>query len=251
MKIFEVSIFGLNLAPSYYGLMYILGFLYGIWALKKSWNYTKDQRESLFLYIFLGVILWGRLWYVLFYNLSYYIATPLEIFAVWNGGMSFHGGLLGVIVAASIFSRKEKTPYLRLADDLALIAPVWIFFGRIWNYLNKELLWFPYNGFFAVETSAGSFFPSPLVEALLEWVVLFCLVQYIFSRKSSYFYGKIAASFLILYAVFRAGIELFIRSPDAHIGYALWALSRGFLLSGVMIFFGVLLYFLARKKYAK
>jgi len=248
MNIFEVSIFGLHIAPSYYGLMYALTFIYGIYFIKKLWKYSDSQRESLFFYIFLWVIGGWRLWYVLFYNFSYYLWSPLEIFKFWEGWMSFHGWVLWVVIATYIFSKKHKLNKWELWDDLVYIAPIWIFLGRIGNYINKELLWFPYEWALAVRTSQGSFFPSPLLEAFLEWVVIYLILRHIYSRKK--FHGQLLSIFLILYGVFRILIELFIRTPDIHIWYYFGFLTQGSLLSLPMIVIWAVLYYHLSKTHA-
>lgn len=239
----------MTLAPSYYGLMYILGFLYGLWAIKKTQRYTLKEQEDLFLYVFFWVLLWGRLWYTLFYDLPDFITDPLNIIRVWKGWMSFHGGFLGVCLALFLFSKKYKLSLWRLADDIALIIPVGLFFGRIWNYLNKELLGFPYQWFLAVQTSHGSFFPSPLVEAFLEGLVIFFILHYITKRQQ--FSGQLASLFFILYGVFRTFVELFIRIPDVHIWYYFWFFTQGSFLSIPMIVvWGVMYYTLSKNIYA-
>jgi len=240
MKIFEISIFGFTLAPTYYWLMYALTFLWGMYYIKKLWKYTDSQRESLFFYIFFWVILWGRLWYIVFYNLGAYIADPLSIFKIWEWGMSFHGWALGMSIAVFLFARKYKLKLWNIADDLALIVPLWLFLWRIGNSINKELLWFPYDGFLAVHTAKGSFFPSPLVEAFLEGILLFCILYFI-SRKKK-FNGAVIASFFIFYSLFRSIVEIFIRTPDAQIGYYFWFLSQWVFLSLPMFVFGITLY---------
>ena len=246
MTIFEVHLFWVTLAPSYYGLMYILWFLYGIWAIKQTGKYSSSERDNLFLYIFLWVLLGGRLGYVLFYSFSQSLSNPLSIFRVWEWWMSFHGWMLGVIFALYLFARNNKKNFLEIADDIALIIPVGLFFGRIWNYINKELLGFPYEGPLAVITHNGSFFPSPLVEAVLEWIVIFVILKF-FIKKAA-FSGQLAALFLILYGVFRTFVELFIRTPDAHIGYYFWFLSQWAILSIVMIVFWIGVYFSLKQK---
>jgi phosphatidylglycerol:prolipoprotein diacylglycerol transferase len=241
MNIFEITIFWLKIAPSYYGLMYAIWFLYGVWALKKSWKYTEKQRDSLFLYIFLGVILWGRLWYTLFYAFWSFLQEPLSLLRVWEWGMSFHWGFIWVWFALLLFTRKNKLSFWSLWDDIAKIIPVWLFFWRIGNYLNKELLGFEYTGPLAVLTAWGSYFPSPLLEALLEGVMIFIVLNIMLKRPS--FTGQFAALFLILYWVSRTLVELLVRTPDAHIGYYLWFLTQGSLLSLPMIGVGMYLYY--------
>lgn len=250
MTIFNLEIFGFNIAPSYYWLMYAIAFIYGIWFIKQSKKYTNTQRESLFVYIFLWVLFWGRLGYVVFYNLSYYISSPLEIFAFWQGGMSFHGGMLWVVCACYLFAKKYKINKWDLWDDISFIAPVGILFWRIWNYINKELLWFPYNGPFAVQLWDDSYFPSPLLEALFEGLILYLILRYFYTRKS--FHGQIVALFLIFYGIFRFFIEILIRTPDTHIWYYFGVFTQGSLLSLPMIVVGIILYnFLWNKNAAK
>lgn len=240
MKIFEITLFWITLAPSYYGLMYILGFLYGLWAIKKTGRYNENQRELLFFYIFAGVVFWGRLWYVLFYNFSDFLLSPLDILKVWQGGMSFHGWFIWVCIALIFYARKQNMNLWKLADDIASIIPVGLFFGRIGNYINKELLGFPYDGFLAVQTPQGSFFPSPLIEAFLEGVVIYVVLQYILKRQK--FDGQLASLFFILYWLFRTFVELFIRTPDIQIWYYFWIFTQGSLLSIPMIWIGMILY---------
>jgi phosphatidylglycerol:prolipoprotein diacylglycerol transferase len=249
MTIFEITIFWLKIAPSYYGLMYIIWFLYWVWALKKTWKYSEKQRDSLFFYIFLGVILWWRLWYTLFYNFSEYIFSPISILKVWEWGMSFHWWFLWVVIALFLFTRKNKLKFWSLSDDIATIIPVGLFFGRIGNYINKELLWFEYSWFLAVTTQTGSYFPSPLIEALLEWLVIFIVLNYII--KIPKFPGQFAALFLILYWVLRTWVELFMRVPDSHLWYYFWFLTQGSVLSIPMIIIWWVLYYYLSQQHIK
>lgn len=254
MKIFEISVFWWSIAPSYYGLMYVLGFVYGIWAIKRLLKYSQKEQESLLFFIFLGVILGGRIWYMIFYAYEDLWKDPLSILYIWEWGMSFHGGLIGVIISAYLFTKYNKKKFLKLMDALALIIPVGLFFGRIGNYINKELLWFSYEGFLAVQTSTWSYFPSPLIEAFLEGIIIFILLNYIHSQTWYQRPGRIAipgilsSLFLIYYWVFRTFIEIFIRLPDAHIGYYFWFLTQWSILSMFMIVVGVVLYFYFQKK---
>jgi phosphatidylglycerol:prolipoprotein diacylglycerol transferase len=245
MSIFEITVFWLKIAPSYYGLMYIIGFLYGLWALKKTWKYTEKQRESLFLYIFLGVLLWWRLGYILFYNFSSYLQQPLSILKVWEWWMSFHGGFLWVACALYLFTRKNKLSFWNLSDDIAKIIPVGLFFWRIGNYINKELLWFEYSWTLAVVTGTWSYFPSPLLEALLEWLLIFIILNVII--KTPRFAWQFAALFLLLYWISRTFVELFIRTPDEQIWYYFWFLTQWSLLSIPMIIIWVMLYYYLSK----
>lgn len=242
----EINILWITLSPSFYGFMYAVSFWIGYYLIKKEKKLFQQHIDDLFFYIFLWVILGGRLWYVMFYNLSYYLLHPVEILAVWSGGMSFHGGVIGVIIAMYLFSRKKNISFLMIADEVARVIPIGLFFGRIGNYVNKELLGFTYTWPLAVVTEAGSFFPSPLLEAFLEWIVLFIILQYFYTKKR--FHGQIASLFLIGYGVFRIFVEIFFRTPDAHIGNILPYISIGTLLSCIMIICGIVCYTTLSKK---
>ena len=151
MHIFDITLFGLHIAPTYYGLMYAIGFLVG-YALLSRRARPSISYDQLLIVVVLGVVVGGRLGYVIFYDPSYYLAHPAEIPQTWHGGMSFHGGIIGVIVALIIYARRTGVSFLALADDIASVVPIGLGLGRIGNYLNKELLGFtPYHGYFAVE----------------------------------------------------------------------------------------------------
>lgn len=237
-----MDLFWLQIQPSFYGFMYAISFWVCYYMIRQKKKLFIHHLDDLFFYVFLGVIIWGRLGYVLFYNFSYYIEHPLEILMIWSGGMSFHGWALGVIIALYIFSRVKNISFLMLSDEIARVVPVGLFFGRIGNYVNKELLWFPYTWPLAVQTPVGSFFPSPLLEAFLEWIVLFFILSYFYNKKQSPWskiqHGYIAALFLLWYGVFRIFVEVFFRTPDAHIGYILPYISTGTTLSIVMVVVG-------------
>lgn len=240
MKIFEITLFWIHIAPTYYWLMYALWFLYGLWAIKKTKKYNSFQIDSLFLYIFAGVVLWWRIWYILFYNFSRFLEEPISLIKVWEGWMSFHWWFLGVCLALYLFAQKERISLWSLADDIAKIIPVWLFFWRIGNYLNKELLGFSYNGPLAIKTTQWSFFPSPLVEAFLEGAVIFILLNFVHKVSFSW---KFAVLFLIYYWIFRTFVELYIRTPDSHIGYYFGFFTQWSFLSIPMIVVWWFLYF--------
>ena len=234
----------------WYSLAYILGILigwgYGKKLIKiqiegnKQIDYLKNF-DDLIGYIIIGIIVGGRLGYILFYNFSFYIANPFEIFKVWNGGMSFHGGLLGVIITTYIFSNIKNLNFKIYFDTISCVAPVGIFLGRIANFINGELYGLP------TEKPWGIIFPkidnlvrhpSQLYEAVLEGIILFLILNF-FLLKKIFNDGKISFLFLILYGIFRILSEQF-RQPDEHIGYLMGYLSVGSILSIGMILFGIL-----------
>lgn len=256
MTIFELHIFWMTLAPTYYGLMYAIWFMAWYQIIKNRWVIPFERMDNLFMYIFLGVVLWWRFWYILFYNLSTYLSNPIDIIKFWEWWMSFHGWVIWVLLAMYLFSRKYKINFLVLADQVTLILPIWIWLWRIWNYLNKELLWFsPYNWILAVEKNGISYFPSPLLEALLEWLVLYIILLFFYKRmikwntsynnsfNEKYNAWQIWALFLIFYAIFRLFVEVFFRLPDSQIWYIFWYFTMWELLTLPMLIIWLILYF--------
>jgi len=261
MTIFEITVFWITLAPTYYWLMYAIWFMAWYVIIKNRWIIPFDKMDDLFMYMFFWVILWWRLWYVLFYNLSSYLQDPISILKVWEWWMSFHGWVLWVLLAMIIFSKRHKIKFFVLADQIALILPIWLWLGRIWNYLNKELLWFhPYTWFLAVEKNGEMYFPSPLLEAFLEWFVLYFLLLYFYKKKNILMRSKVAltydeenskyhwnwqtaALFLILYALFRIIVEAFFRIPDSQIWYIYGYFTMWEILSLPMFIIWIILYF--------
>ena len=230
MHIFEVSFFGIQIAPTWYGLMYALGFWMGYLFVKKYGKIEKNDLESLLTYIFLWVILGGRIGYVLLYNFWYFLERPLQIFAVWNGGMSFHGGAIGVILSMILFAKRYKYKLFDISDPIVTILPLALLLGRIGNYINGELLgFFPYYWPLAIIQNGVSHFPSTLFEAFWEgFCLLIIMMAYFFWKKpqekthitSSVIYKAGFPSFLFLigYGFFRLLAEFF-RLPDVQIGY--------------------------------
>ncbi|MDH3378433.1 MAG: prolipoprotein diacylglyceryl transferase, partial [Gammaproteobacteria bacterium] len=211
----------------WYGLMYLLGFLGGGWlgvlrARRGDNDWTKDQVWDILFYIALGVIVGGRLGYVVFYNLGHYIQHPLELLYVWRGGMSFHGGLIGVIVAMAWYARHTRRSFLAVADFVAPLTALGLGAGRIGNFVNQEL-WgraadVPWAVVFpAVDMVARH--PSQLYEALLEGALLF-VVLWLYSRRPRPV-GSVAGIFLVGYGSFRCLVEFF-REPDAHLSFIAW-----------------------------
>ncbi len=232
------------LAIRWYGLMYLLGFgaaymLIRHLATLRNLALTKDGVSDLLFYGVLGVVLGGRLGYVLFYNPSQYFSRPLEIFAVWQGGMSFHGGLLGVVVASVIFCWRRKLPILLTGDIVVTSATIGLGLGRVGNFINGEL-WGR-----VTEQPWGIIFPgggplprhpSQLYEAALEGLVLFIILYFLHRRKVTE--GVPFFCFFIGYGLFRFLVE-FVRQPDAHLGFLWGGATMGQLLSLPMIVFGL------------
>jgi phosphatidylglycerol:prolipoprotein diacylglycerol transferase len=242
MTIFEITLFWITISPTYYWLMYAIWFMSWYYIIKKRAIISAEKMDDLFFYIFLWVVLWWRFWYVLFYNISEYISHPLSIFKFWEWWMSFHGWVIGVILAMYLFSRKHKINFLVLSDQITLILPIWLWLWRIWNYLNKELLWYSsYNWFLSVEKNWVGYFPSSLVESLLEGLVLYFILLYFYNKSHKSW--QIAALFLIFYWLFRIIVEMFFRMPDSQIWYILWYFTMWELLSFPMFIIWIVLYF--------
>ena len=245
----------------WYSLAYILGIIIGwIYALKiislttdNRYNFhpiKKTQFDELITYIILGIILGGRIGYIIFYNFNYYSQNPLEVFKIWQGGMSFHGGLFGVIVSTIIYSIKIKDNFLKFTDIISCVAPIGIFLGRIANFINGELYGKMTNAPWSVVFPNGGDIgrhPSQIYEATLEGVLLFLLINYFALKKKLLFKtGFISGLFLILYSIFRIFSEFF-REPDNHLGYFFNYFSLGSLLSIFTLIFGLLVIFYIHK----
>ncbi len=242
---FDPIIFQIGpLAIRWYGLMYLGGFLFGsFWIAKlangRGLDLSKDRLSDLVFYAVLGVIFGGRLGFVIFYNGSFFLEHPMKIFAVWEGGMSFHGGLLGVCVSMLLFCRKFNFPLLKIGDLIVAAAPIGLGLGRIGNFINAELwgrttdlpwgMIFPYAGDLPRH-------PSQLYEMLLEGIVLFLVIWVLHRIKTRD--GVPFFSFFMLYGIFRFLVE-FVREPDAHLGYLWGGATMGQLLSLPMIIFGL------------
>jgi len=237
------------LSIRWYGLMYLFAFTAGgllaiYRARKPGSGWSTDEVSDLVFYAALGVILGGRLGYVLFYNFSYYMQQPLEIFYVWTGGMSFHGGLLGVIIAMAAYARKTNRHFLQVSDFVAPLIGVGIAAVRLSNFINQEL-WgritdLPIGMVFPLAGPEPRH-PSQLYEAFFEGVVLFTILWIYTNKKRPL--GRPSGLFLILYAVARFSIE-FVREPDAHIGLLAFDwMSMGQLLTLPMMALGLFLIF--------
>ena len=235
----------------WYSLAYILGISIG-WGLSKRFFILNDEIKEKFddyvTYLILGIIIGGRLGYVIFYNFDYYLMNPVEIFKVWNGGMSFHGGLLGVIIVSILFAKKNNhNPYIYL-DIVSLVAPIGIFFGRIANFINSELYGKETNLPWGVKFEKIDEIyrhPSQLYEAFLEGLLLFFILLFFQKKFMAKNPGFISGIFLIFYSTFRFLIE-FLRIPDEQLGYILSNLSMGQILCLIFFTFGS---YLTLKKY--
>jgi phosphatidylglycerol:prolipoprotein diacylglycerol transferase len=245
-------------AIRWYALAYIAGILLGwrlirLWVRQPGWAVTPEQVDDLVFYVTLGVILGGRLGYVLFYQPALFLADPLSILAVWRGGMSFHGGLLGVLVATFWFARSRGIAFFELTDALAVATPIGLFFGRIANFINAEL-WgrvadLPWAVIFPTAGPEPRH-PSQLYEAGLEGLVLLAVMLWCGrGRYRPQARGTLSGVFLIGYAVARMFVELF-REPDAHLGYLAGVITMGQLLSLPMLLFGIFLVARGRRRMA-
>jgi phosphatidylglycerol:prolipoprotein diacylglycerol transferase len=242
------------LAIRWYALAYIAGLVIG-------WRYMarlsrrpgapldEGQIDDMLFWITIGVVLGGRLGYVLFYNPGYYLANPGEALMVWRGGMSFHGGLLGVFIAIIWFCRRRRLPLLAVGDVTAQATPIGLFLGRIANFINAELFGRPSDVPWAMVFPTADDqprHPSQIYEALLEGLVLFVLL-WLLARKAPWATrpGFLTGAFCVGYAVARAIVELF-REPDAHIGFLAGSVTMGQVLSLPLLLFGLYLMVRAR-----
>lgn len=237
----------------WYGIMYIIGFALA-WALAKirvkklKYDWGNEIISDFIFYCAVGGILGGRIGYILFYAFNDFLTDPLLIFKTWNGGMAFHGGIIGLIIALFFFAKKVKLPFLTMLDFAAPLAPLGIVFGRIGNFINSELwgrvttvpwgMVFPNGGPLPRH-------PSQFYEAMMEGVFLFIVVWWYSAKLRPK--GTISALFILVYGITRFGCEFF-RSPDSHIGFIAFNwLTMGQLLSLPMIFIGIAMLVLFRK----
>ena len=233
----------------WYSLAYILGIVIGWILCKKIFIKNSDINEKFddyIAYLIIGIILGGRIGYIIFYNFSYYLDNIFDIFKIWQGGMSFHGGLLGVIASSYIFAKKNnQNPFFYL-DQVSLVAPVGVFFGRLANFINSELYGtvssVPWSVIF-IKVDNLSRHPSQLYEAFLEGVILFLILIYFVNKDYLKKPGLISGLFLIFYSLFRFFVEFF-RVPDEQIGYLLLNLTMGQIISLVFASIGITLFYL-------
>jgi phosphatidylglycerol:prolipoprotein diacylglycerol transferase len=242
------------IAIRWYSLAYIAGILFALFWLKKCNEKDKFLSEQAYddwlFWAVISIILGGRFGYVFFYNSAYFFTHPLEIFAFWHGGMSFHGGLLGSILGMWLFAKKHKIDFLKLTDALATAAPIGLLFGRLANFINMELYGRVTNSNFGIIFPNGGELPrhpSQLYEAFLEGILLFLILFSLqrfskFSRRR----GFLSGMFLVFYGSFRILIENF-REPDEQIGFLFAKITLGQLLSLPLIFAGIFLIFFIPK----
>ena len=243
----------LSLEIRWYSLAYIFGILIG-WYLSKKFFIDNDKIKEAFddyiTYVIVGIILGGRLGYVFFYDFSYYFNNPLEIFQIWNGGMSFHGGLLGVILASILFSKSKNLDVFEFLDVIAIVTPVGLFLGRIANFINSELYGKATEVIWSVKfLKVDEIYrhPSQLYEAFLEGIVLFVILTFVKKRSKNLNPGYISGIFLIFYSIFRFICE-FYRVPDEQIGYLLLNLTLGLIISIIFLAIGITIFSLKNEK---
>ena len=232
----------------WYSLAYIAGIIIGWMLCKKIFIRKSDVNEKFddyVTYLVIGIIIGGRLGYIIFYNFNYYINNFFDIFKVWEGGMSFHGGLIGIIVASILFSKKNSQDSFLYMDLVSLVAPIGIFFGRLANFINSELYGTPTDIPWAVtfiQVDNLSRHPSQLYEAILEGVILFIILMYFKNKDYLKKPGLISGLFLIFYSLFRFFIE-FVRVPDEQLGYLIFELSMGQIISLIFFVIGIILFY--------
>ncbi|WP_418380531.1 prolipoprotein diacylglyceryl transferase [Adlercreutzia sp.] len=247
------------LVVRWYGLAYVLGFVCAaaiIYFVAKRWKLgmSEDNLLTLMVCAIVGVVLGARIGYVLFYGDGYYLSHPLEILAFNQGGMSFHGGLVGLLIVGAVAARMTRIPFLTLADLGSIAAPIGLFFGRCANFVNGELWGAPTDGPLGVVFGGAAGMmprhPSQLYEAVLEGIVIFCVLFALSRKRPPRPQGTFLGAFLVLYGIFRFLIE-FVREPDVQLGY-LWGgwLTMGQVLSAPLIVAGIaLLIYAARTRH--
>ena len=235
-----------SLEIRWYSLSYIIGILIG-WFLSKrifiSNNELRDKFDDYITYLILGIIIGGRLGYVFFYNFEYYMNNFTDIFKVWQGGMSFHGGLLGILFVSILFAKKNNHDPFKYLDIVAIVAPIGIFFGRIANFINSELYGIETNlpwGVKFLKIDNLSRHPSQIYEAIFEGIILFFILLYFRKKGFMKLPGMISGLFLIFYSIFRFSIEFF-RVPDEQLGYLFFNLTMGQIMSFLFLLIGTFL----------
>lgn len=242
------------IAIRWYSLAYIIGILFTLFWIKRTNNQTKFLSEKAYddwlMWAVLSIMLGGRFGYVFFYNAEYFLSHPAQILSFWNGGMSFHGGLLGAILGMWLFAKKYKINFLQLTDTLSVAAPVGLFCGRLANFANMELYGrVTGSNFGIIFPNAGILprHPSQLYEAALEGLLLFIILFSLSNfTKIKEKIGFLSGLFLIFYGSFRILIENF-REPDVQIGFLFYGITMGQLLSLPLILIGIIIAFFSIK----
>ena len=246
-----IQIFSIEIR--WYSLAYIFGILIGWLYCKKI--LIKDKNisklfDDLISYLIIGIILGGRLGYVIFYNLEYFSSNPIEILMIWQGGMSFHGGLLGVLASTIIYAKKHNVNKFIFLDLIAGSAPIGIFLGRIANFVNSELYGRETNILWSViftKIDNITRHPSQIYEALLEGVILFFILFFFIKKNYLLKPGLISSLFLIFYSLFRFLVEFF-RVPDKQVGLIYLNLTIGQIISLIFLSFGFYLFFIKKNE---
>lgn len=240
-----ITIFNIDIR--WYSLAYIIGLIlaiqFGKFLIKKNnfFNFSSNILDEYLPFAIIGIILGGRLGYILFYDLNFFLQNPINIFFIWEGGMSFHGGLVGIIIISVFFAKKNSLEFYKFTDLLSLITPIGLFLGRLANFINSELIGIPTNvpwSVIFIKIDNLPRHPSQIYEALLEGIMLFLLLNIIFKFKK--IKGLMSSYFLIFYSIFRIFSEQF-RLPDEQIGYIFNVISMGTLLSLIMLITGIFL----------
>ncbi len=232
----------------WYSIAYIMGILLG-WYLAKKIIIDlkiKNNFDDYITFLIIGLIIGGRLGYVLIYNFEYYVINYLDIFKIWQGGMSFHGGVIGIIISSYFFAKKNGNDVFQFLDLVALVAPIGIFLGRVANFINSELYGHETNVPWAVQfVKIDNLYrhPTQLYEALMEGIVLFLIMIFFWKKDKLSNPGVLSSLFLIFYSLFRFIIE-FYRVPDEQLGYLLFNFTMGQIISLIFFSTGLTLYYL-------
>ena len=236
-----IQIFSIEIR--WYSLAYVIGILFGWFLSKRIFikdTLLKEKFDDYIAYLIIGIIIGGRLGYVLLYNPNYYLNNLIDVFKIWQGGMSFHGGLVGVIATSVLFAKKNDQDSFIYLDVVSIVAPIGIFFGRISNFINSELYGIETNLPWAVKfIQVDNLYrhPSQLYEAIFEGFILFLVLIYFRKKGFMKIPGLISGLFLIFYSFFRFIIE-FVRVPDEQLGYIFFNLTMGQIVSFIFFLIG-------------
>ena len=233
----------------WYSLAYILSLILGLVIIKKLNKIkgniiTNENLDNFFIWAVLGIILGGRIGYVIFYQIDLFLKNPFYILEIWKGGMSFHGGLFGIIISIFLFCKNKKVNFLYLSDLVSVVAPIGLFFGRIANFINTELIGRPTDFYISIiypKIDNIPRHPSQLYEAFFEGLILFIIMILSFYRKrNTKNYGFVSGLFLLFYGLFRFSIE-YLREPDAHLGLFFKIFTMGQILTIPLMILGAIL----------